>query len=107
MGRAIFVGLSVAFFGAYVAIANALGILGAGIDPLTVPTAPDTGGGFFGSIEGIVAIFAYGFTLFGQFLKLITFQLPGQETTSLITALIFIPLGFINGYIVFTAIRGS
>lgn len=107
MGRALFVAFSVGFFGIYVLIANALGVFGTRLESLTVPPPPETGGGFLDVIDGVIAVFTYGFTLFSQFLALVTFQLPGQSELSVLTAVIFIPLAFANGYIVFTAIRGS
>lgn len=107
MGKALFVGLTVIFFTAYVQIAAGVGVFGEEIAPLTIPAPPVTGGGFLDTISAVFEIFKYGFTMFVDFLKLITFQIPGQESASLLTAIIFVPLGFINGYIIFTAIRGS
>lgn len=108
MGRAFFVGLSAAFMTAYALIADALG-LGSGdvgFDPVEVPESPDRGG-WDGFIDGVLASFSYAFDLMETFFQLLTFQAAGQETASVITLMIFVPLGFINAYIIFTAVRGS
>lgn len=121
MNKALFVGISAAFFIAYSLAANALGVGGNDeIGPLTVPTVqesqtesgdprldiPVLGPIVKFVVSGIEAVDA-ATNIFTGFFQLITFQAPGLEQASLITLLIFVPLAFANGFIVFSAIRGS
>lgn len=131
MGRALFLGLSTAFFIAYSLIANALlmpvpntvtsvGVPGSDDLEQSVcegfpPTSMDqflicsgwkdipVAGPLFSGITNIIELAGQ---LFGTFFQLLTFQVPEAVAASMVTALIFIPLGFINGFIIFTAIRG-
>lgn len=136
MPKAIFLGLSAVFFIAYAAIANALLIpSNSQIVAISVPNqnATDTDPcadapvillpgdpcytqqanripivrNIAALLTGVTNILSAAGTLFSGFFQLITFQAPGLESASMITAIIFVPLTFVNGYIVFTAIRGS
>lgn len=128
MGKAVFLGLSAAFFIGYAALANALLVPNASITPISTPTSSDgldcesvpillpgdpcyaeEAGGIpiIGPIlEGLSNTVSVATSLFGGFFQLITFQAEGLAAASMVTALIFIPLGFANAYIIFTAIRG-
>lgn len=136
MNKALFLGLSAVFFIAYAAIANALLIPNDDrIVAISVPStdSADTDPcadapvillpgdpcytqqanripiirNIAGLLTGVTNILTTAGSLFSGFFQLITFQAPGLETASIITAMIFIPLGFVNGFIIFTAIRGS
>lgn len=111
MGQAIFIGASAAFFTVYLLIAEAMGFLGE--SSITAINAPEAESGSEWSIFGFsftppdaLLNIQQGFELMGRFFQLLTFQQPGLEEASLITALIFVPLSFINGFIIFRAIRG-
>lgn len=113
MLSALFIGGSAAFFTAYVLAANALGVIGdSEISPITPPGAdnPERNAPFgfiLDFADGVIDAFQVAFNLAGQFFQLLTFQAPGQEAASLITAIIFVPLGFVNGIIIFRLIRGG
>lgn len=127
MAKALFVGLSAAFFTGYSLIASALLVPNQNpITPISPPSQEDCDdvvillpgtacyqqeastipiiGGLLAGASNVLSIAG---TLFGGFFQLITFQAQGLGAASMITALIFVPLGFINGFIIFTAIRGS
>lgn len=107
MGKAVFVGGSALFFTSYLLVAEAFGIIGGtAITSVDQPAPPEQGSGFFGAVDAILNIFNFGFNLIANFFQLMTFQAPGLEGASLITALIFVPLTLINGWIIVTAIRG-
>lgn len=127
MGKAIFMALSVAIFVAYSLVANALLIPNETISPIGLPGDEECVSesaillpgdpcyeaeasripiiGDF--LAGLSNAFEVATNLFSGFFQLITFQARGLESASLITALIFVPLGFANAFIVFSAIRGS
>jgi len=131
MGKALFLALSAAFFIGYSLIANALGYGGDPLQPITTPgsgiageTTEEEGqfcasGGFldvcdnpiWGPIIRTIAGFGEAVTnfatIFSGFFQLITFQAPGQSEASMVTLLIFGPLTFANGFIIFSAVRGS
>ena len=125
MGRALFLGLSTAFFIAYALIANALLITdqktitfgdselgcitqGVGEDESCIKDDPRVNIPILGPIiEATASAISVGAQLFGPFFQLITFQAEGLGAASFITLLIFTPLSVINGFIIFTAIRGS
>lgn len=105
--QAVFVGGSALFFLAYVLVAEAFGILSSGITvtAITAPSAPDRGG-ILGGIDAVIQALTYAFDLMSRFFQLLLFQAPGLEGASLITLLIFTPLTFINGWIIFRGLRG-
>lgn len=123
MGKAVFIGLSAAFLTAYAIIANALLIQNELIEPISASECITQGQGadqtcisddpavnipILGPIiEATASAISVGFSLFNGFFQLITFQANGLEAASAITALIFYPLGFVNAFIIFSAIRGS
>lgn len=108
MGKALFLGGSAAFMTAYILFAEAFGLLGTDdIAAIGAPGTPEGGSGFFAVLDAILSVFIYVFELIGRFFQLLTFQFPGTEVVALISLFIFIPLTFINGFILFTAIRGS
>lgn len=127
MGKALFVGLSAMFFIAYSAIANALLFPTSQILPIgnTVQTNADECSGIeiaplgpnvicLGAdipilgpvLGGIQDIFSTAAQIFGGFFQLITFN-AGLGAASMVTLMIFVPLGFANAFIIFSAIRGS
>lgn len=130
MFRALFLGMSVAFFIGYSLIADALLTPTSEITPITslneldCPLPRDGGPGILlpgdpcytkeASRIPIIGDFLAGFSdaleaagqLFDGFFQLITFQ-SGLPAASFITLLIFVPLGFINAFMIFTAIRGT
>lgn len=102
----VFVGGSALFFTAYLLVAEAFGFLGTSeITPAGVPESPDRGG-ILGAIDSVIQVFTFGFDLFARFFQLLTFQAPGLESASLVTALVFVPLGLANAWIIFRGIRG-
>ena len=104
MGQAAFMGGSALFFTVYILIAEAFGILGQStISDIDAPGAPDRGG-FFGAIDAIIQVFAFGFDLVARFFQLLTFQAPGLEAASMVTIIVFVPLTFINGWIIVSGI---
>ena len=104
MGQAAFMGGSALFFTAYVLIAEAFGILGtSSISDINAPGAPDRGG-IFGAIDAVIQVFTFGFDLVARFFQLLTFQAPGLEAASMVTLIIFVPLTFINGWIIVSGI---
>lgn len=130
MGKALFLGLSAAFFIAYSLIATALLV---NTDTIAPPTTGNSNAstqeqceGFPPSsfhqfllcsgwnnipgvgdvLQGTDNVLQVAGTLFSGFLQLISFN-AGLPAASFVTLLIFGPLAFINAYIVFTAIRGS
>jgi hypothetical protein len=129
MDKALFLGLSAAFFMAYSLVAAAL--FNSPADQITpisspIPSEEEHCEGFptnyhdflicsgwgdvpiaGGIFEGIDDFITLAGNLFGTFFQLITFQVPGAVAASTVTFLIFIPLTFINGFIIFSAIRGS
>lgn len=132
MGKALFLAVSAGFFIAYAQLANAL-LLGQNsiitpISPVAENAQVDTSCNSFllictnpnyytefwngvpviGSIvEGVADTFDFATKAFGGFFQLITFQVPDAVGASIFTILIFVPLSFANGYIIFTAIRGG
>jgi hypothetical protein len=129
MGKAIFLSLSVALFIGYSLIANALGFDGDPLDPLSSPQSTssfvdeqclneETGqerllcrapvmGPIVKFILGTGQAVSAAADIFSGFFQLITFQAPGQSAASLVTLLIFGPLTFANGFIIFNAVRGN
>lgn len=126
MAKALFMGLSAAFFIAYSLLANALLIANDTITPISQPSTENcedvpillpgdpcyaqeaSGIPIIGPIlEGLSSTVSVAASLFSGFFQLITFQANGLEAASFITILIFGPLTFINGFIIFTAIRGG
>lgn len=125
MGKAVFLGMSAAFFTAYALIANALVIPNERITPISTQTSDcedvtillpgdpcyteeASGIPIIGPLlAGLSNTISVAASLFSGFMQLITFQANGLYAASLITALIFYPLGFINAFIIFSAIRGS
>jgi hypothetical protein len=127
MDKALFIGLSAAFFTAYSLVASAL------LTPEQTRIVPITPQGnecvtqgigenetciaddprvrnlsWFGQfIGGVASVISVANDIFADFFQLLTFQAKGLEAASFVTALIFVPLGFINGFIIFSAIRGS
>lgn len=126
VGRALFLGLSAAFFIGYSLIATALVIPTSKIVPienLADQECVDTGGIVLpgdpcyreaassipvigGLLAGLSDITSVVGDLFSGFFQLISFQ-SGFTAASIITLIIFVPLGFINAFIIFTAVRGS
>lgn len=127
MAKALFLGLSAAFFIAYALVANALlipnqrtihfgneefaGCITQGEGEDVECIADDSRVqklGFFGDlIEFVTSAVAVSVNLFSPFFQLITFQAQGLGAASFITVLIFTPLAIINGFIIFSTIRGS
>lgn len=126
MGKALFVGLSAAFFIAYALVAQALLVpdqktilpinnvsegcitQGPEDDESCISDDPRTRIPILGPIvQAVASALEIGTQLFSGFFQLITFQAAGLESASLVTVLIFTPLTFINAFIIFTAIRGS
>jgi len=125
MDKALFIGLSAAFFTAYSLVASALVNPTSSIIPIETvdqrcddePTILLPGDPCYqqeasripiigGLLSGLSNIIEIASNMFGGFGQLITFQ-AGLPAASFITLLIFVPLGFINGFIIFSAIRGS
>lgn len=126
MGKALFLGLSAAFFIAYSLIANALFVdtsqISGFTSPANTPEADNCTGiliisvcstGTFnnvpfigGLLQGTADVFTAAGQIFSGFAQLITFN-AGSNSASIVTLLLFTPLGFINAFIIFTAIRGS
>lgn len=130
MAKALFLGLSAAFFICYSLIASALltpvpnpitnvGLPGAETSEVCEGFPPSSldqflicsgwkdipiAGSFF---TGVTNVLEFAGTLFGAFFQLLLFQVPEAVAASMITAIIFVPLGFVNAFIIFTAIRGS
>lgn len=130
MGKALFLGLSAAILMGYSLIASAVvDSYDQKIVPISAPTGsepevcegfPPSGYNQFlicsgwgdlpavgGLFTGVGDAFELAGKLFGGFFQLLTFQVPGLVAASTITAILFVPLGFINGYIIFTAIRSG
>jgi hypothetical protein len=125
MAKAVFLALSAAFFTAYAIIASALLIptqnitpinnnglecitQGEGEDTTCISDDPAVNIPFLGPIlEAVASSLSVGASLFSGFFQLITFQANGLAAASVVTALIFVPLGIANAYIIFTAVRGS
>lgn len=128
VGKALFLGMSAAFFIAFSAIAAALNfsteseITPPGVTALDEETGEEKCLGIFiqicgedlsgiplvgPTVDALASIQQFAYELFAPFFQLLTFQVPGLEAASFITLLIFGPLAFINAYIIFTAIRGS
>lgn len=126
MAKALFVGLSAAFFTVYSLIATALVVPNQSINPISPPSQEDCdevvillpGTACYeqeastipfigGLLSGASNVLSLAGDLFGGFFQLITFQAEGLGSASLITALIFVPLAFVNAFIIFTAIRGT
>lgn len=137
MGKALFLGLSAGFLIAYALVSNALFGANSStlIVPISSPFSEDTNasgfcdspGSFFvpqgakfvicevwnnipvlsNISEGISDFYELATTIFGGFFQLITFQIPEAVAASVITYIIFVPLGLANAFIIFTAIRGS
>lgn len=126
MGRALFVGMSVAFFTAYSLVTSALLIPNDQITPITstsgfecvtqgegdsescIEDDPRTRIWLIGPfIEAAANVLSVGADMFSGFIQVITFQASGLEAASVVTLLIFGPLAFVNAFIVFSAIRGS
>lgn len=128
MGKALFLGLSAAFFTAYSIVAGAvlhpsdkIISITAASDQCTTPPDPQhillpgepcynkevSRIPVIGSLlKGLSNIIDVATNLFSGFGQLVTFQ-AGLPQASAITLLIFIPLGFVNGYIFYSAIRGN
>lgn len=122
MNRAMFIGLSAVFFISYSLIANALGVGGDSLNPITAPQSGDFVdeqcdgnsvcdvpilGGIVKFVLGAGEAISDASNIFVGFFQLITFQAPGMESASIVTLVIFVPLAFINAFIIFTAIRGT
>lgn len=125
MGKAVFLALSAVFFIAYSLIANALLIPTETITPINnnglncvtqneddgiecISDDPRTNIPIIGPLlEAAASALSVGAQLFSGFFQLITFQANGLEGASVLTALIFVPLGLANAFIIFTAIRGG
>lgn len=112
MGSALFVAFSAAFFIVYNLVADALGVTGTStITAINNFPHFQQGGSFWDDIftaySAAVYPFIIAWQLFSRFFQLLTFQTPGMESASIVTAIIFIPLTFANGMIIFRALRGS
>lgn len=125
MAKALFLGLSAAFFIGYALIANALLIpnqetitfgsdqfgcitQGEGDDESCISDDPVVSIPILGPIiETVANVISVSVQLFGPFFQLLTFQAQGLGVASLITVLIFTPLLLINAFIIFSTIRGS
>lgn len=126
MGKALFLGLSAAFFIGYSAVASALLVDSSSIAPIADVTSQECEspsgillpgdpcyeaearnvpfiGGLLAGLSNIVEVATNLFSGFGQ---LITFQ-AGLPGASMVTAIIFVPLGFVNAFIIYTAIRSG
>jgi hypothetical protein len=125
MGKALFVGLSAAFFTAYSLIATALFVPTDTITPIGLPgerceDAPlvllpsdpcyaqeASRIPFIGDfLAGLSNALEVAGNIFSGFFQLLTFQTENTGA-SVITLMIFMPLGFVNAFIIFGAIRGS
>lgn len=125
MAKAVFLGLSAAFFIAYALVANALLIpnqetitfgtdqfgcitQGEGDEEECISDDPRVNIPILGPIiEATANVISSSVQLFGPFFQLLTFQAQGLGAASFITVLIFTPLAIINGFIIFSTIRGS
>lgn len=125
MAKALFLGLSAAFFIAYALVANALlipnqetivfgnnelGCLtqGSGDDEECISDDPRVNIPILGPIiETAANILSASAQLFGPFFQLLTFQAQGLGAASFITVLIFTPLTIVNAFIIFSTIRGG
>lgn len=124
MAKALFMGLSAAFFMGFSLIAAALDIgdgntiIAPGITTseqeqcigvfITVCSTDFTGIPVIGQLlQAGSNVQEFFYQTFAPFFQLLTFQVPGLEAASIITIMIFGPLAFINAYIIFTAVRGS
>ena len=127
MGKALFVGLSAAFFTAYSLIATALFVPTDTIIPIGLPgerceddddsliLLPSNPcyakeakkipwvGEFLAGLSDALEVAG---NIFSGFFQLLTFQ-TGNTGASVITLMIFMPLGFVNAFIIFGAIRGG
>jgi hypothetical protein len=107
MAKAIFLGGESLFFTLYVLFAEAFNVLpDSTVERIEAPEQPETGGGILEALDGFVATWTFGFDLIARFFQLLTFQAPGQTAESLVTAVIFVPLTFITGWIILSTIRG-
>lgn len=125
MAKALFLGLSAAFFIAYALVANALLIpdqktitfgsnelgcitQGEGADEECISDDPAVRIPILGPIiETVANVISVGVQLFSPFFQLLTFQAEGLGAASFLTLLIFTPLLVINSFIIFSTIRGS
>ena len=125
MGKALFMGLSAVFLTAYSLLATALFVPTSTLEPISATQELDCSdagflvpgdpcykveakripiiGGLLAGVSDVLDVAGQMFSGFGQ---LLTFQ-TGSSAASFITLLIFVPLGFINAFIIFGAIRGS
>lgn len=125
MGKALFIGLSFAFLTGYSLVATALFVPASTLTPIGDVSELDCSDsgivfpgdpcykqetaklGWLGDLLGGASdILDVTGQMFSGFWQLVTFQ-TGYSGASFLTLLIFTPLGAINAYIIFTAVRGG